>query len=233
MRISLTIFGCLFIPLFGITQVFSVDTTYKPIVKTTASITPPHEHFQLFNHTGDSLNMRWRIDPADTYYPSQWSIAIQDNITYHNPAPDSSDFILPPIAGTMDKIIINIFHNAYPGFGEVHIDLFTTDYPADTIRIIFDIRIMQALGTDESYLVMLKTWPNPSAGNFEVSFPSLLDAEAEYSIIGVDGRQVVRGVILPGIQSQDFNLTGLAKGSYYLKINTKDVVYQSVCLVVE
>jgi hypothetical protein len=212
---------------------FSTDTTYKYLEKTTASSTPPHEYFQLFNLSDDSIPMRWRINSALTFYPAQWQIAIQDNTTYHNPAPDSADFILPTVAGTMDKIILNLFHNQFPGSGQVHIDLFHIDFPAYVLTIEFDIRITAPLGTNESNVSPVVVHPNPSSGKFNLVFSAPIDSKGTISVYSLSGSLILNRNIPAGQSTQDLDLSHLDKGLYLVRIDSESSLYGCFPLVLE
>lgn len=197
-------------------QGFGVDTVYKFINKTTASSTPPHEYFQLNNNGNGPINMRWKIDTAATFYPAQWSIAIQDNTSYHNPAPDSADFVLPAIAGSLDKIIINVYHNQVAGDGEVHIDLINLDSTAQVIRIVFDIRIAQANGMAENEVKIFPLYPNPGNGNVKINTSGVITGKITYSVCDALGRIIKTGEFVAEDATQEFNFTELPKGLYRL-----------------
>lgn len=216
MRILLLLFILVFQSLAVVGQGFGVDTTYKDIYKTTAASTPPHEYFDLQNNTNDDIRMRWKIDTVLTYYPSQWVMAIQDNVTYHNPAPDSSDFILPVVVSAMDKIILNVYINNTPGHGELHIDLINLDSIQQVIHIIFEITIVQANGINETEAVSYLLYPNPANNVLLLEGNKNSSEPMSYQIISSGGQIVISGGLEQQMAPQEFDVNSLSPGAYQM-----------------
>lgn len=171
-------------------QCFSVDDTVKNIYKSTLSSTPPHEYFQLYNNSGNDINMRWKVNHSETFYPPQWQIAVQDNVTYHNPAPDSADFVLPDTVGAMDKIIINIYHNGIAGNGVYAVDLINLDSVSEVITVKFVIEIYYQNDVLSAGIIPLQVYPNPCLGYLQVKSVDLYNGNTRIFLLSGDGRQI-------------------------------------------
>ncbi len=207
---------CLFIslPLLSSSQNFGTDTTVKFIQKEVNAVTPPHEYFQLYNYSGDSIPMRWRVVDSLTYFPIEWDVALQDNITYHNPMIDSSDFILPDTTGSLDKIIINIFPNGERGYGEVVIDLINLDSTQEKIRITFQIDIISATNSVNEFLnsTPYLLFPNP-CHDYLITPENILFKE--YTIYDIYGKKLTNSQ-LPSNNKVETTL--LNSGWYILQL---------------
>lgn len=211
-------------------QGFSVDDTLKTIYKPTNSSTPPHEYFQLYNNSGHAINMRWKVNTDFTFYPSAWQIAIQDNQTYHNPAPDSADFLLPDTVGAMDKIIINVYHNAVAGYGVFAVDLINLDSTDQVITIWFEIMIYEPSGIDESNAINIKVFPNPCSSFLYFEGLESGNKNTSINIIGLDGRviQTNSNVLL---NQNNLDISALLPGIYFIEIfneNQQRIYYSKV-----
>lgn len=214
------LFFLIFLP-SGFTQNFDTDDTVKYVQHEVSSITPAHEYFQLYNLLGDSLPMRWRVNQTLTFYPPQWSIALQDNITYHNPMIDSSDFILPDTVGAMDKIIINVSPNGTLGYGEIVIDLINLDSIAETIRIKFEIEIIpDQIGILEtnSDNIILEAFPNPAT---EILYLKTTSLTADYLITDISGKCIETGDF-KSTEIPFISVTNLPAGHYFILLRDAD-----------
>lgn len=231
MKYLFTVAGICLLHIISLSQGFGVDTVYKDIHKTTTSITPPHEYFQLFNYSGDDIHMRWKVNQHYTFYPSQWGIAIQDNVTYHNPAPDSADFLLPAVTGAMDKIIINVFTNSTPGHGVFAVDLINLDSTAQQITVLFDIYITVATSISETENSFIELFPNPFTEVITFSANQGLPSPLLIDLYTMDGRHCIQSSVSSGSLSQELNLSDLLPGLYLVKIsgyNTDFVTYRTI-----
>lgn len=215
MKLTVSILFFLFILPSGFTQNFDTDDTVKYVQHEVTSITPAHEYFQLYNLLGDSLPMRWRVNQSLTFYPPQWSIALQDNMTYHNPMIDSSDFILPDTVGAMDKIIINVSPNGTLGYGEIVIDLINLDSVAETIRIKFEIEIIpDQIGILENNLEnnTFSVYPNPTKDIIHLKIEPI---NANYILTDINGKCVETGDF-KSTENPSISVANLPDGVYFI-----------------
>lgn len=212
------LFVILFFPSIAFAQNFGTDTTVKYVQKIVTAITPAHEYFQLYNFLGDSLPMRWRAVDSLTFYPSNWTIALQDNITYHNPIIDSSDFILPDTVGAMDKIIINVTPNGTTGYGEIVIELINLDSTAEKIRVTFQINIIPAPNGIDKNLneKTIKLFPNPTQEFLSVTSQCPIIG---YEIIDLTGR-IIKTQNIQSELAIKIEVSDLKNAPYFLKILT-------------
>ncbi len=195
-----------------------MDDSVKLIYQTTASITPPHEYFQFSNFSGDSLPVRWKVNQALTYYPSQWSIALQDNETYHNPMIDSNDIVIPDTTGAMDKIVINIYHNQQAGYGELVIDLINLDSIAEIHTIKFEIEIIQANSITETLLNQIHLYPNPTSDILNIEIPYVLFSFLE--IVDFSGKIMAINQFQPNENLNQVKVENFNNGVYFVRFTT-------------
>lgn len=212
-------------------QGFDVDDTLKNIYKPTNSSTPPHEYFQLINNSGHPINMRWRVNQSQTYYPVQWTMALQDNLTYYNPIIDSSDFVLPDSAGTFDKIILNVYHNSFAGNGVVAIDLINLDSLAQVQTIYFVITIYQPLGLEENESFSIRIFPNPTVHFLQLESTVYFPENTSIKLLDEKGAESL--FINTNVTNSIFlDLSGLKSGYYFLIIENEEFkTVQKICIL--
>jgi hypothetical protein len=71
----------------------------------------------------------------------------------------------------------------------------------------------------------LNVYPNPNTGEFTFEINSSSDITGNISVISIDGRVVYKDAINGnGFISQTINITDLANGIYYLRLETKDAI---------
>lgn len=122
-------------------QSFGVQDTIKYLVKDVNSSTPPHDYIQLTNNTNDTLHLRW-VETKQAGFPAAWDLGLQDPQTYYYPQVlDSADFYIESPASTLDKMIINLFHNNTAGTGRVKYKIYDIANPSDSLNIYFDFTI--------------------------------------------------------------------------------------------
>lgn len=199
-------------------QDFGTDATSKYILKDLESITPPHEYFQLLNLSNDTVAIRWKVNQALTFYPSQWILAIQDNETYFNPMVDSNDVKIIDSAGTMDKIILNVYTNQTVGYGELVIDLVNLDSTQEVHQIKFEIDIFQdGVGMEESNLFSdFKIYPNPCSDRIFFESGKLPE---EWAIYRMDGKCMIEKT---NWSQTNLEVGFLENGCYFLQFRSDD-----------
>jgi len=74
-----------------------------------------------------------------------------------------------------------------------------------------------------------KIYPNPisNKANLTVSFEKPLTSNAEVYVYTVAGSKVLATTFIQGQTTYDLQFTGLAAGTYFIIVNTKDKLYQS------
>lgn len=71
----------------------------------------------------------------------------------------------------------------------------------------------------------LNVYPNPNTGEFTFEISSSSDIAGNISVMSIDGRIVYKDVVKGnGLISQTINITDLANGIYYLRLETKDAI---------
>lgn len=217
-RFSLSVVT-LFILITGSSQDFGTDAGSKYILKDVDAITPPHEYFQLLNFTGDTLPIRWKVNQALTFYPPEWVLAIQDNETYFNPIVDSNDVEIIDSAGTMDKIILNVFPNQTVGYGELVIDLINLDSTQEVHQIKFEMDIFQdGVGVNENEKNdQWKVYPNPCLDQLQIETGGIMISEC--FIYSLDGKCLLEKT---GSINTSLDVGFLLKGSYFLQFRSED-----------
>ena len=74
--------------------------------------------------------------------------------------------------------------------------------------------------------ISMLVYPNPAKNLLNISFTGVTD-EIEYALLNYHGQQVYSNYIgkLNGSVSQEIRLDNLARGVYYLRINSSDGAY--------
>lgn len=179
--------------IFG--QGFDVSDTLRDIHKPINSSTPPHDYIQLINNSGQDISIRWKMNTAQTYFPPQWEIGIQDRDAYHFPVSvtDSADIVLPDTATSIDKIILNVYQNATAGQGVICITLINLDSIDQQMDIYFVIDISGYVGVEEVSVFGPQILQNPVGENLQII--NLKGNRTDYKIISLSGQLVGRGVV--------------------------------------
>jgi hypothetical protein len=88
------------------------------------------------------------------------------------------------------------------------------------------LRVYACVGIDEQEANLgLNVYPNPNSGAFTLELSTDKDIDGNLMIFTIDGRVVYNDVISGnGILTKAIDITELANGIYYLKLETKDVV---------
>lgn len=88
------------------------------------------------------------------------------------------------------------------------------------------LRVYACVGIDEQESNLgLNVYPNPNSGAFTLELSTDKDIDGTISILTIDGRLVYNDAISgSGILSKSIDITELANGIYYLKLETKDAV---------
>lgn len=144
----------LLVPSAGKAQSFGVQDTIKYLVKDISASTPPHDNIQLINNTNDTLYLRW-VETRLPGFSTAWDLGLQDPDNYYYPQIlDSADFYIESPASSVDKMIINLYHNNNPGNGRVKYKIYDIANPSDSLNIYFDFTITaqgQGNGINESF----------------------------------------------------------------------------------
>lgn len=166
---------------------FTAPDTLKFLSKTT-DFNTLHDHFKLLNQTGDSLDMRWKQYRLN--YPSFWSTTFQQPKKWYPSIDgiDSADFWLPDSTDAVNnKLILGVDHNGRPGHGVIIFTVFEKDFPQDSVRLIFDVRVSPGLHTITSLNSSPAIYPNPARNKLYLTLQDHTLPEKIY-LIAPDGR---------------------------------------------
>ncbi len=88
------------------------------------------------------------------------------------------------------------------------------------------LKVYACVGIDEMDTNLgLNVYPNPTSGSFTLEMATSSDITANISILTIDGRIVYQNAVSgSGIITKSIDITELANGIYYLKLETKDAV---------
>jgi len=91
----------------------------------------------------------------------------------------------------------------------------------DTLIVSACVNIDELSSSD----IGINVYPNPSSGVFTVEFNTNSDLDGILTISSIDGKLVFNDIISGnGIITKSINISHLAEGIYYLKLETKDAV---------
>ena len=187
-----------------------------------------YNYTQFENHTNDTLYMRWvrtstiiqdiNGNPGGGDF-GDWSIAIQDPNTFYNPAIglDSADFFLPPVTGSTDKFILQIFPNLQPGYLTMTFDFFPINDPSDVQTVQFEYTVT-AVPTSVQELYeknLFAVFPNPVQKSFQIENQDRLDFPSQ--LISPDGKVVRKWESY----QEHYSIEGVLPGTYFLSIQVK------------
>ena len=141
------IFLLFFIPLSGISQFnnasWGVSDTLIYLSKTT-DFGPVHYYIEVFNNSGQDLQMRWRcLEPVS--WPSLWITNFKDTENDYSDVQnlDSADFTLLDPPGWANKLIIGVQHQSYAFTDTVSFKVWPLNYPEDSITVHYVFIIAQ------------------------------------------------------------------------------------------
>jgi hypothetical protein len=188
-----------------------------------------YSYTQFENLTNDTLQMRWiRTKIEGTQSIGQggggnsavWDIAVQDPNNFYMPANklDSADFFLPPITGSTDKFILQLFPNMAAGDLYAEFMFFPIENPTDTLTVVFDYTAFDPTTTATNYLEkdsFMEIFPNPTT-----DFVFLRNNSYQKIKIGLlnSNGKILDVFDMHENEFREFNLTRFNKGIYFVKI---------------
>lgn len=125
------------------TNTWGVEDTIIVISKTT-DFGPVHDYIEVFNYSGQDLNMRWICHEPFTW-PTVWETDFTDtennyNDVQHN---DSADFTLLNPPGWANKLIIGVQHFSWAHTDTLRFKVWPLDFPEDSLWIKYVIIVAQ------------------------------------------------------------------------------------------
>lgn len=129
-------------------------------------------------------------------------------------------------AGVTTTLSNSYFNPDLAGQGQ-HIIIYNYNGPNGCSNIAKDTMVVNAcVGIEElSSSVSLNVIPNPSSGVFVLEINSDSFIDGKITITSIDGKLVYADLIaVNGSITKSVDITGLADGIYYLKLETKDAV---------
>lgn len=199
---------------------FSVDDSVR-LVSGGTSWGVLHHFIQANNKVGDTLNMRWRKTVKGNP-PQAWTVNFADPESNHIDIGmiDSVDFIFPDSSSnhTFNKFVIGIKPNGALGSGSYTFTIFEKQFPADSVRITFNVQVYTGVGLFE-WKQELSAYPNPASDY--VYIPSLTGS-ARVSLYDM------KGVELPNLRrinnSSTLNVSQLPGGTYLIRVEEENDV---------
>lgn len=138
-------------------------------------------------------------------------------------APSGGNYIGAGVSGTSP----NQMFNANQAGQGTYVILYNYTAPNGCNNIAKDTLFVQAcVGVDElTNDVSLNVYPNPNTGLFTMEINANSDIDAKIHIMSIDSRLVYEDVITGnGLITKTIDISPLANGIYYLRLETKDVV---------
>lgn len=126
------------------TATWGVQDTIIVIDKTT-DFGPVHDYIEVFNNSGQDLDMRWICHEPVTW-PALWETNFTDcsQSNYSDVQDlDSADFLITNPIGFQNKMIIGVQHNSYAHTDTLVFEVFPVDYPQDVLYLHYVIIIAQ------------------------------------------------------------------------------------------
>lgn len=215
-------------PGFSVTP--EVVTAVKP-----SDIFVFYNYTQFENLTGDTLRMRWvraevvasnRSASPGTGPMGNWATAIQDPNAYYNPANglDSADFYLPPVTGSTDHFILQLFPNNEAGNLIMKFRFFPVANPADSLTVTFDFTATPVMAStiEQAPGAVISAYPNPAPGRFFIR--NLMGSPCAVTLFSSRGQALRRYSLSPG-EEAPVDGSGLPAGSYYLRAEAGNRLY--------
>lgn len=211
---------------------FSASDTLKFLFKDT-SFGTLHDQVTLYNHTSDSLLLRW-VQRRDSRWPQGWTTTFQDPKQWHNPVDgvDSSEFYLPDSSNMVNnKLVIGVAHNNIVGAGVAYFTVFEPGSRADSIRILYDVTVNGHPTSIREVNNDMKVFPNPSRGVFEIEVPNMSEQDLQnITVVDMEGKEIKAiatysgGPLLLQLEEQ-------CSGSYLIRIDRKQEIFLKQIIV--
>lgn len=172
----------------------------------------------ITNNTSDTLNMRWERIVNDK--PECWVTSIFGISMQFVPMVNTADFVLfPNTTGIMNV-------HTYPEFtadgfltaggGEVVLKITNLDEPSDTLLATYNFLITGDVScvtsTSEIDKEVIRIYPNPSSGYFQLSETQAIQQLLMYDMLGQKIRQFE---VSP---DQQYDISGLPAGAYLIQL---------------
>lgn len=229
----------IFFTLIIFSQIFSFSSHAQTTFSATPKVVTAYKSANIFvfygysqfeNLTNDTLQMRWVKTKIESAHPiggaggggsEFWEIAIQDPNNFYNPANklDSADFFLPPMTGSTDKFILQLFPNMAAGDLKVEFSFFPINDPTDTLTVTFDYTAFDPNMTNTEELEQksfVEISPNPTSDY--IFLKNKYHQSIEVSLFNLEGK-LLQVFDLKETENRTLDLTHLKKGMYFLKIS--------------
>ena len=216
MRICTTIF--LILCSFGVTigqTSWSVSETFVPLTGTTSSGVL-HNYAEIESTLPANEVFVWRTQ-FNTDYPTGWTTFLQDPQTWHNPIihHQEESFILNAENPFLNKLILQVMHNGYPGNGQVTLTVYPQQNAADSTQILYNITVTgPLLSTANAENSVLRIYPNPILADGRLRVKSSVPFTL-WKLISIDGRVVNSGKELG---NGEIDAGPLSPGIYFLQL---------------
>jgi len=192
-----------------------------------------YDYTQFENLTNDSLEMRWvlvSLIAPDGHggiisMPDTWEIGIQDPTNSYIPANgiDSADFVLPPVTGSIDKFIFQVYPNETEGQVVATYKFFPLNDPTDITEVTFDFTAapftpdttntnLEAIHKNEK----ITLYPNPTTSILQIETQENIQS---WSIYDTEGKLVKQEKITPQ-KKTSIPTHNLPPNTYLLKCET-------------
>ncbi len=105
--------------------------------------------------------------------------------------------------------------------------LYITDEINNVVRVIDMTTGINELNNNTAGL---KLYPNPSDGKLTVEIPAIMSA-TDLMIVDITGRTIQARSIMPNDKTTTINISNLATGTYFMKMNTANTIYREKFIV--
>ena len=171
----------------------------------------------LHNDTDEAINLSWRI--VENTLPEEWNVTLCDNVNCYGILPQSAD--LDPIAAADSAIMkIDVNPELVTGQGILRFFINETGSPNPYKELIFDINT-GVTSTQDLLGGSVQIFPNPATE--WVRIENQHDQPLQFQLIDQEGR-LLRMANLNSQDQLEWGLQDLAKGPYYLRMESKEKV---------
>jgi hypothetical protein len=136
--------------------------------------------------------------------------------------------VATPVGGTFTggpEVTAGVFDPEIAGVGSHPVLYSYTDANSCTNTFIQMINVEDCTGIEENESIAeVNIYPNPTSGMFNISVTNANFTELNISIVNIQGKGVYNYTEknIPVDYNKQIDLEGLAKGIYYIRLNTKD-----------
>lgn len=192
-----------------------------------------YDYTQFENLTNNNLEMRWVLVSIGTIdghgdiipMPNTWEIGIQDPTNSYIPANgiDSADFVLPPMTGSTDKFIFQVYPNETEGQIIATYKFYPINDPTDFTEVVFDFTAAPFTPdtTNTALEAIHKTekitlYPNPTTDFLHIETQENIKT---WSIYDTKGKLLQQAKIVPQ-KKATIPIHNLPSNTYLIKCET-------------